>query len=127
MIIFPRIALGLILALTLGACASTGSQRSPLPPEMTQTRVEVTNHNWSDMRVYVVRAGNRFRLGTVSSMATAVFSLPRTLSTTSGLQLIADPIGSREVHMTQPLNVTPGQLVSFKIENHLAISSVAIW
>ncbi|CAN5627664.1 MAG: hypothetical protein H0U67_05310 [Gemmatimonadetes bacterium] len=122
-----RIASTAALILLLGACSTKGSQNQPAVSER-QTRVEVTNHNWSDMRVYVVRAGNRFRLGTVSTMGTQVFQLPRALSSyTGGLQLVADPIGSREFYMTQPLSVIPGQLVSFKIENHLAISTVSVW
>jgi hypothetical protein len=122
-----RIASTAVLAITLSACASGGSQRAPAPA-MAPTRIEVTNHNWADMRVYVVRSGTRFRLGTVSSMGTQIFQLPRTLSvSTSGLQLIADPIGSREMYMTQTLNIAPGQLVRFKVENHLAISSVSVW
>ncbi len=122
-----RIAATAALILLLGACSTKGSQNQATLPER-QTRVEVTNHNWSDMRIYVVRAGNRFRLGMVSTMETQVFQLPRALSSyTGGLQLVADPIGSREFHMTQPLSITPGQLVSFKIENHLAISTVSIW
>ena len=118
----------LVLCLSLSACSLRGSQRDAAAREPVKTRVSVTNHNWSDMRIYVVRAGNRFRLGTVSSMRTQVFSLPSNLSQTSGgVQLLADPIGSRERHVTPMLNINPGQLVNFKIENHLAISSVSIW
>jgi hypothetical protein len=127
MIRSARVTSTLILGLALSACAS-GGPRSGAMDFMEQTRVEVTNQNWADMRVYVVRSGNRFRLGTVSSMSTEVFRLPRSLSSsTAALQLIADPIGSREMHMTQSLNIVPGQLVSFRIENHLAISSVSVW
>jgi hypothetical protein len=122
-----RIAATAALILLLGACSTKGAQNKATVLER-QTRVEVTNHNWLDMRVYVVRAGNRFRLGTVSTMGTQVFQLPRAFSTyAGGLQLVADPIGSREFHMTQPLSIAPGQLVSFKIENHLAISTVSVW
>jgi hypothetical protein len=122
-----RIAATAALILLVGACSTKDSRNHAALPE-AQTRVEVTNHNWSDMRVYVVRAGNRFRLGTVSTMGTQIFQLPRALASYhGGLQLVADPIGSREFHVTQPLSIAPGQLVSFKIENHLAVSTVSVW
>ncbi len=128
MIRTARVSSALVAGLLISACASGGPRSGALSPERTQTRVEVSNQNWSDMRIYAVRGGSRFRLGMVSSMSTQVFRLPRTLANGSeGIQLIADPIGSREMHMTQRLTITPGQLVSFRVENHLAISSVSIW
>ncbi|CAN5626629.1 hypothetical protein BH23GEM6_BH23GEM6_03600 [soil metagenome] len=115
------------LILLMSACSTRGSDTIPMPREYTDTRVEVTNNNWSAMRVYAVRGTSRFRLGTVTSMDTQVFRLPRAFSGASGeIRLIADPIGSHEMHVTPNINVAPGQMLSFQIENYLPISSLFI-
>lgn len=117
------------LAVTLSACAgNAGPQSGPLPPEGPSTEVQVTNNNWADMNVYVERGGMRTRLGTVTSMTSRRFDIPRAFTTSSSsVRLVADPIGSRESHMTQPVQVFPGQTLEFTIQNHLAISTVSVF
>lgn len=114
---------------TMTGCAANSTvQDGPARPMEAAARVEVTNNNWSDMAVYVERGGMVNRLGTVTSMTSSSFRIPKTMMSQSGsLRLIADPIGGVDRYLTQPLNVWPGQRVEFKIENHLAISSIAVW
>jgi hypothetical protein len=118
-----------LIALSVGACAThSGPQEGPLPPSSSEASVKVTNNNWADMNVYVERSGMRVRLGTVTSMGSRLFRVPRSVVNATGdIRLVADPIGSRDVHVTAPVQVWPGQTVDFRIENHIAISSVAIW
>jgi hypothetical protein len=118
----------LVIALSAGACAgNSGPQDGPLPPRGNTATVRVTNNNWADMNVYAERGGMRLRLGTVTTMATRAFKLPRTLMNGNGnVRLVADPIGSRESHVTSPVQVWPGQTVAFRIENHIAISSITV-
>jgi len=116
-----------VLILIMAACSTRDSDTIAMPAEFSEARVEVRNNNWSSMRVYVMRGTTRFRLGTVTSMNTEVFRLPRSFAGASGdIRLIADPIGSRETHITQSVNLGPGRLLSFQIENHLAISTVSV-
>lgn len=118
-----------LVALAFGACsANSAPQEGPLPPSSAQASIKVTNNNWADMNVFVERSGMRVRLGTVSSMGNRIFRLPKSVVNATGdIRLVADPIGSRDVHVTAPVQVWPGQTVDFKIENHIAISSVAVW
>lgn len=124
-----RLATAAALSLTVAACAGGPSvQNGPLPPDGEATKVEVRNNNWSDMNVYVERSGMRQRLGTVTSMSVKSFRVPKAFLSTSGsVRLVADPIGSRQQHITSPVQVWPGQTVAFTIENHMAISSVSVW
>jgi len=117
------------VALTATACASSGGvQTAPAAPEQSPARVEVTNNNWADMRVYAERGGMTVRLGTVSSMSTTSFRIPKSMMHSTGaMRLVAHPLASRERHVSSPINVWPGQRVEFRIENHLAVSSVAVW
>jgi hypothetical protein len=118
------------IALTLtSACSAAGSAPAsgPLPPEEATT-VEVANHNWSDMNVYAVRSGMRYRLGTVISMTTERFRLPPgAVSPGAELRLLVDPIGGTRTFNTAPIQVSPGQRIEFTIQNHLAISSYSVW
>lgn len=117
-----------VIALTLSACA--GNNGAPAGPatRSASAQVEVTNNNWADMNVYAERSGMRVRLGTVTSMGTRKFQLPPSILVSNGdFRLIADPIGSNHPYATSAIQVWPGQTVVFRIENHLAISSVSVW
>lgn len=125
------------LALTLAAavlllgsaCSSNaGPQNGPLPSSSLATTVEVQNQNWSDVRIYVLHAGSRFRLGTVTSMARTSFTLPRSLQhSVTGIRIVAHPIGSNEQFALPTVSAVPGQTVSLRLENQLSISSVTVW
>ena len=130
------LAVAVATGVLLSACASGGaadslaagsSPRASSASERDAT-VLVENRNWSDMTVYAVHGGMRYRLGTVTSMTSARFRLPqRAMVTTQALQLVADPIGSNNGYVSQGVQVYPGQQVSFTIQNHIAISSVAVF
>lgn len=106
-----------------GAARSAGA--SPIDPDPTGILVE--NNNWADMNVYLERSGSRMRLGTVTAASRRLFRVPRAWSGIAAtFRLIADPIGGRNVYITAPVQVTPGQRVNFSIENRVNISSVWI-
>ena len=84
----------------------------------------VRNNNWLDARVYAVREGTRYRLGTVTSHVTEKFVLPRTVSGgVDGVQLLILPIGSNASYLTQSINVFPGDVLGLEVEEHLPLSS----
>lgn len=91
------------------------------------TVVRVTNNNWSDMTIYLVRDGTRHRLGSVTSQGTHIFAIPTHLVTTTGsLHLMADPIGSARTFVSSPILLSPGQTAEWQLENSLALSSIWI-
>ncbi|MET0398933.1 MAG: hypothetical protein ABW277_19230 [Longimicrobiaceae bacterium] len=118
-----------------GACAPAASGGAVLlPPEMSPVStaapptVRVTNNNWADMNVYAVRGSTRFRLGTVTSMATEVFRFPASLTSgATGVRLLADPIGGSEQFLTPAVYVGHGEEVKLDLHNQLQISSVTVW
>jgi len=92
-----------------------------------EAMVHVANNNWSDMNVYVVRGSMRQRLGTVSSLGTGRFRLPRHIFTSpEPMRLLADPIGGAQPYMSPPLLVNPGQVVEWRLENNVQLSSAFI-
>lgn len=113
-----------------GSGAGTADETAQPAPRGDDTVVEVTNHNWSDVTVYVLREGTdtRVRLGTVTSMTTSRFEVPPTVVPRGGsIRLQADPVGSSRGHTTHPIPVSPGQRVEWQVENNLNLSSVSVW
>lgn len=86
--------------------------------------LEVANYNWLDMRIYAVRAGERFRLGTVTSFSREAFELPTHLQADiSGVQILAAPIGSRRAHLSPHLIASAGDVLRLELEGDLDLSA----
>jgi hypothetical protein len=117
--------------LAIGACSSAAKKKAQddewgtdKPVIQQDIPVQVQNHNWEDMVIYAVRNSTRSRLGQVTSMSTVRFLIPRTfMGTGTDIRLLADPIGSSQVFLTDALLLSPGVQIDFYIENHLPASS----
>lgn len=92
-----------------------------------ETTILVENHNWLDMVVYAVRSGTRLRLGAVTTGSSAEFQLPSGFASGAAIRLVADPVGSRRSYSTEPILLSPGRQLQFRVENNLAMSSVSVW
>lgn len=115
----------LIVSLAGSGCAPRGALPLLAPGSTREgpAWVQVTNQNWSDLRVYVVRNGQRVRLGTVTSMQTERFEVPRTVNLLSGdVGLLVIPIGGSWVQASGALLVNPGQTVMWEIGENPALS-----
>lgn len=124
----PAKLLVLLLALAVAGCGLVRQQESADAPDRPPTVLTVTNNNWADMVIYVVRSTMRTRLGTVTSMNTEDFEIPASMiGPAATLQLQALPIGSHRRHVTPPIYVGPGQQINYTIQNQLSISSVTVW
>jgi hypothetical protein len=114
-------------ALLAVGCAHGNSATADAANADAGAVVHVSNNNWSDMNVYVVRGTMRQRLGTVSSLATGKFRLPRHIFTSpEPMRLLADPIGGAQQYLSPPLLVNPGQVVEWRLENNVQLSSAFI-
>lgn len=110
-----------------GACAANPDPSADVGPTQ-ETKVQVTNNNWSDMTIYAYRGGSRVRLGRVTSFGSEVFTLPKTvLASGSGFQLFAQPFASKGGFSTDVMSVFPGQTIRLKLENNLGVSTYSVW
>jgi len=106
------------------AAQTADEERSEKP----RTTVHVINDNWNDMTVYAVTNGYRRRLGTVTSFTSRVLTLPPTLLILNDeLRLVADPIGSRGVYVSEPLVVNAGDVVEWTVRNNIRLSNIFIY
>ena len=90
--------------------------------------VEVANHNWSDVVVYVVRDGYQSRLGVATAASATSFVLPRYMLGQAGeLQLSGHPIGAAGSAVTETVIVQPGPWVEWTLESDLNRSAIGVF
>ena len=111
-----------------GAAAVARQQAAPdTSAQYVDVTVEVVNNHLLDMRVFAVSHGRRHRLGTVSSFSRERFRLPRSLvAPIDEVRFIAQPIGARTRHTTPTLNFSPGDVLEFRIESSIRMSTVRV-
>jgi hypothetical protein len=129
----PMGHLGLVLLLlgaALPACArkgEAGEDEYSGPPPNAELAVEIENHNWSDVIIYLVRGTNAERLGMVGSLKTETFVFPFRRIGNGDARLRAYPIGGPAAFTSENLFVQPGQMVKWTLENDLTRSFLGIY
>ena len=90
--------------------------------------LNVTNHNYLDVVVYVLHDGQRTRVGMVSGSSSTVFFLPsRLLGQGREIRLYGDAIGNDTYAVTDILVVQHGQYIEWTLETDLRRSSVGVF
>jgi hypothetical protein len=90
--------------------------------------LEVENHGWNDIVIYLVRGTAVERLGMVGSLNTKTFVLPyRRLGIGNDARLRADPIGADRTFTSENLLVQPGQWIKWTLESDLTRSFLAVY
>lgn len=123
--LFATIAVAVVCAGGVGCAGSSSYPGVEAAPE-AWTTVEVTNNNWSDVKVYALRGASKFRLGSVNSFSTQRLRVPAVAVATNELRLRVEIIGSRAAYTTEPFLIGSGATISWVINAHLPLSRVAI-
>ena len=90
--------------------------------------LNVTNHNFLDVVVYVLHDGQQTRVGTVTGSSSSLLFVPfRLLGLGHELQLYGRAIGSDSFARTQTLVVQQGQYIEWTLETDLRRSSVGVF
>ena len=121
--------LGLV-ALLLGCAGKSEGEDQEVEPSRDDAEValEVENHGWSDVVIYLVRGTAVDRLGMVGSLNTKTFVFPyRKLGIGSDVRLRADPIGGPRTFTSENLLVQPGQWIKWTLESDLTRSFLAVY
>ena len=101
---------GLIALVVMAGCRS--ANRGGQAVQRPETFVEVENRSMLDMTVYVMRGGERRRLGLVNALSTQVLAIPSTLVEGMGvLRFVADPIGASRTPVSEEIVVRHGDTV----------------
>lgn len=117
------------LSLTLACGARSASNaRDDDRSADAEIAIEVENHNFSDIVIYLLRGGQAQRLGMVTGLSTAHFVVPyRRLGANANARLRAYPIGGPSGFTSEDLNVQPGQWIKWTLESDLSRSFLGVY
>lgn len=123
-----RALLTVMLALAAGACFASGSGRGGnVSYTDNPVTVEVKNQSWSTVHVYLLTGGQYSSLGQLTSQNTEQYEVTaRMMSGRHEVRLAADPVGSNQGFISDPIVVNPGDLVSWTLTEPLSHSSVMV-
>lgn len=118
------------LALTVAACGlfgrqpgTDGADRS----ERTAVTVKARNLAWENIHVYAISGASWQSLGVLSSQEETTWELSSSLvGNRREIRLAADPVGSTDAFISDPILIEPGDRVEWTIQNNLALSSVFV-
>ena len=119
----------LLIAILLAASACShrrrsGSMSEP-PPDVT---LQVTNHNFLDVTIFVLHEGQRIRMGLATGSSSQSFTIPgRLVELTHEIALLGQAIGSGERVRTEILTVRPGQRIEWTLATELRRSIVGVY
>jgi len=113
----------------LSGCASRGAAAEDGDSlQNAEIAVEVENHSWSDVVIYLVRGTAAERLGMVGSLNSDTFVFPfRRLGIGGDVRLRAYPIGGPAPFTSENLYVQPGQWIKWTLESDLTRSFLGVY
>ncbi|HEX3159743.1 MAG TPA: hypothetical protein VHQ45_14580 [Gemmatimonadaceae bacterium] len=114
-----RAATAMLAACTLLAagCKSGGAEAgTEQQGPVERTTLTVDNQSYLDMNIFVLRSGQRVRLGMASGNRKSTFTIPSNLIFgATQLRFIADPIGADRLPVTNDITVSAGDEVQLMI------------
>ena len=94
-----------------------------LAPDTQTVILEVQNHNWADIIIYVVHDGRRTRLNVVTATKDASLVIPANIIGQVGsLQLVARRVGAYDRYVSQTISVRTGSTIVLTLESDLTRS-----
>ena len=132
-----RATTGLTLAIlaSTAACMPVGragpsrfdSAPAPSRRDVVEMSVVVYNNHWLPMRVWVVWPDHNYFLGDVAPGVRDTFTVPGYLvARAATLRLFADPTGSIDQALSEPIDVRHGHRIEWQLQKVLASSRARI-
>jgi hypothetical protein len=90
--------------------------------------LEVENHNWADIVLYIVHDGVQTRFTQVAAAHDLSIEIPDKLQGQMGvIRLAVRRIGGTDSFLSQAISLRGNSAVRFTIESSLSRSSVGVW
>lgn len=127
----PALALLLFVSACVPAMRAGPSPFDETPASSAQSLVDmsivVTNNHWLPMRVWVEWPDRDYFLGDVEPGGRSTFTVPGHLVARSAtLRLYADPTGSIDYVLSDPIDVTTGHRIEWQLQKVLASSRARV-
>ena len=104
-----------LLLFALAAAACHRGAVAPIDPR-AEVAVTVDNQNFLDMNVFLVRGGQRIRLGTVPGLTSRILMVrPDLVGYGAELRFELHPIGGRSNPVSETISVRPGDVIQLTI------------
>lgn len=124
-------ALSIVFSCSLVACSHSIPVKDfeePVPVPPTPIVLEVENHNWADVVLYVVHDGIQTRFAQVAAAHNVSIEIPSQLQGQMGIiKIAARRIGGNDSFVSQAISLRGNSAVRFTIESNLTHSSVGVW
>jgi len=123
----PRLAVAVVL---LGCAGRKHSDElaSVAAVPVTPIVLEVENHNWADVVLYVLHDGVQTRLTQVSAAHDLAIEIPPQLQGEMGIIRFAlRRIGGKDSFVTESISLRGGSAVRLTIESNINRSTVGVW
>jgi hypothetical protein len=117
-------------AILISACAGRTHSNNLAEPAISSDVVtlEVENHNWADVNLFIIHDGVETRFAQVSAAHDVSLEIPEKLRGQMGvIRLEARRIGGTDSFLSQAISLRGNSAVRFTIESSLARSSVGVW
>jgi len=90
--------------------------------------LEVDNHNWADVLLYVVHDGSTTRLAQVTAAKSVSVPIPSRLVGADGIvSFVAHRIGGLDDYYSPRVSVRTGNTIALTLEGQLGMSSIGVW
>ncbi len=87
----------------------------------------VENNHWLAMRIYAVRSGTKFRVGTVNGLSRGRLTIPRGIASAGGeIRLMGDPIGSTGYIVSDVIHLPESGTLQWWVQSNLNWSTLTI-
>jgi hypothetical protein len=119
----------LIAAALLSGCARRHAivEEPALAPQ-DPVVLEVENHNWTDVVLYVLHDGVQTRFAQVAAAQNVSMKIPPQLQGQMGvIRIAARRIGGTDSFVSQAISLRGNSAVRFTVESSLSRSSVGVW
>src|SRR5438874_1400694 len=104
-----------LLLFTLAAAACHRGAVAPINPQ-AEVAVSVDNQNFLDMDVFLIRGGQRVRLGMVPGLSSHILMVrPELIGYGTEVQFELHPIGGRGNPLSETISVRPGDVIRLTI------------
>jgi hypothetical protein len=129
------LALAILFTASLSACARSihvkdyDDESATAPVALAgPVKLEVENHNWADVVLYVLHDGVQTRFTQVAAAHNLSIEIPERLQGQMGIiRIAARRIGGTDSYVSQAISLRGNSAVRFTIESSLNHSSVGVW
>ena len=118
----------LVIAGALAGCAKHRISDDDMAGDNSST-LQVVNHHWGDVDIYVIRDGQRTRVGQVTASREENFVLAKSVTSGGGtLQLQAHAVGRSGAISSESIAVRPGGMqITWTLENNLTRATLVFY